>query len=341
MNFGNFQPELMPGAKNAVETCLAVQPGEHVALIADATSSAVAASLAAALEQNRASTTALLLEDFGPRPMRGAPKPVLDALENADVGILAMNPQPGELTARMAIVRVVERRRIRYAHMVGVTPLIMQQGMRADYKMVDRLSEKLRERMLSADSLTVQTEAGTKFSAHFDRNLDWVKTSGLISPRYWSNLPAGEVFTTPATVDGTFVCDATAGDYFNGKYGDLQSTPMKLTIEGGRLTGVECERKDLEKEFWEYCHTDENSDRVGELAFGTNLGLSEMIGILLQDEKFPGVHIAFGDPYGSQTHADWKSKTHVDVLTRNCDVWIDTDQIICKGHYQLDHLGLA
>ena len=33
-----------------------------------------------------------------------------------------------------------------------------------------------------------------------------------------------------------------------------------------RLTKVECERQDLEKEFWEYCHTDENSDRVGELA---------------------------------------------------------------------------
>jgi leucyl aminopeptidase (aminopeptidase T) len=53
------------------------------------------------------------------------------------------------------------------------------------------------------------------------------------------------------------------------------------------------------------------------------------------------VHIAFGDPYGSQTHADWKSKTHVDVLTRKCDVWIDDDQVIEKGQYQLDHLGLA
>ncbi len=252
-----------------------------------------------------------------------------------------MNPQPGELTARMAIVQVVERRRIRYAHMVGVTPQIMQQGMCTDYKLVDRLSDKLRERMLRAETLTVKSEAGTSFAAHFDQKLDWVKTSGLISPRYWSNLPAGEVFTTPATVDGTFVCDATAGDYFNGKYGDLQSTPMKLTIERGRLVRVECARKDLEKEFWEYCHTDENSDRVGELAFGTNLGLSEMIGILLQDEKFPGVHIAFGDPYGSQTHADWKSKTHVDVLTRNCDVWIDGDQIIAKGHYQMQHLGLS
>jgi aminopeptidase len=217
----------------------------------------------------------------------------------------------------------------------------MQQGMRADYHLVDRLSDKLRERMLRAETLTVKTEAGTEFAAHFDRGLDWVKTSGLISPRYWSNLPAGEVFTTPASVDGTFVCDATAGDHFNGKYGDLQSTPLTLTIKAARLVDVECARKDLQQEFWDYCHTDENSDRVGELAFGTNLGLSEMIGVLLQDEKFPGVHLAFGDPYGNQTHADWKSTTHVDVLTRKCDVWIDDDQVLEKGRYQLDQLGLA
>jgi aminopeptidase len=335
------QLELMPGAKNAIETCLNVKPSEHVALIADEPSRAVAASLAAALKDRHAACTALMLEDFGPRPMKAAPPAVLDALETADVGILCMNPQPGELGARMAIVNIVERRQIRYAHMVGVTPQIMQQGMRSDYKMIDRLSDKLRERMLRAETLRVRTDAGTSIDAHFDRGLDWVKTSGLISPRYWSNLPAGEVFTTPATVDGTFVCDATAGDHFNGKYGDLQATPLTLEIKGARLVHVDCKRKDLEREFWEYCHTDENSDRVGELAFGTNLGLSEMIGILLQDEKFPGVHLAFGDPYGSQTHANWKSKTHVDVLTRKCNVWIDSDQIIAKGKYQLEHLGLA
>ena len=341
MEFGPTQLELMPGARNAVETCLAVQPGERVALIADEASRSVAASLAAALEERRAAWTGLLLEDFGPRPMKAAPQGVLRALETDDVGILCMQPLPGELGARMAIVKVVERRRMRYAHMVGVTPEIMQQGMRADYRLVDRLSERVRERMLRAETLIVKTKAGTSFTAHFDRALDWVKTSGLISPRYWSNLPAGEVFTTPATVDGTFVCDATAGDYFNRKYGDLQANPLVLRIEAGRLTGAECSRKDLQREFWEYCHTDENSDRVGELAFGTNLGLTEMIGILLQDEKYPGVHVAFGDPYGNQTHADWASKTHVDVLTRNCDVWIDHDQVIEQGKYRLDCLGLG
>jgi len=341
MSFGIAPPELMAGAKNAVEVCLGVRRGESVTVIADEVSRSVAASLEHALDECGADFSGLLLEDFGPRPISGAPQAVLDALEKTDVGVLCMTPQPGELTARMEIVRVVERRQIRYAHMIGVTPEIMQQGMRADYRKVDELSNLLRERMLHAETLTVKTEAGTSFNARFNPDLDWVKTSGLISPRYWSNLPAGEVFTTPATVDGTFVCDATAGDYFHGKYGDLQATPLVMEITGGRLRHVDCPRKDLEEEFWKYCHTDENSDRVGELAFGTNLGLSRMIGILLQDEKFPGVHIAFGDPYGSQTHANWKSRTHVDVLTRNCDAWIDEDQVIEKGQYRLDHLGLG
>jgi leucyl aminopeptidase (aminopeptidase T) len=240
----------------------------------------------------------------------------------------------------MAIVATVERRQIRYAHMVGVTPRIMREGLRADYRQVDRLSQQLCERMHTAAALRVRTRAGTALIATFDPSLAWVKTSGLINPRYWSNLPAGEVFTTPKSVDGVFICDGTAGDYFNAKYGSLEATPLVLEIAGGRLVRVECARADLRTDFWNYCHTDANSDRVGELAFGTNFGLREMIGILLQDEKFPGVHLAFGDPYGSQTHANWASRTHVDVLTRGCDVWIDDEQVIAEGRYLLDRFDL-
>ena len=111
------------------------------------------------------------------------------------------------------------------------------------------------------------------------------------------------------------------------KYGTWRDA-VTLEIAGGRLQSARCARKDLEREFWAYCHTDAHSDRVGELAFGTNIALSEMIGVLLQDEKIPGVHLAFGDPYGSQTGAPWKSRTHIDVLTRACDVWIDDQQVI-------------
>ena len=212
--------------------------------------------------------------------------------------------------------------------------------MRADYHLVDRLSTRLCERMRAARSLRVETTAGTSLTASFDPSLSWIKTSGLISRRYWSNLPAGEVFTTPASVDGVFVCNGTAGDYFGPKYGDLSSTPLTLEIAGGRLVAARCARSDLEREFWQYCHADGNRDPVGELAFGTNVALEQMIGILLQDEKIPGVHLAFGDPYGSQTGANWKSRTHVDVLTRDCDVWIDDEQVISRGKYQMERLGL-
>jgi leucyl aminopeptidase (aminopeptidase T) len=338
--FGPFSPELAPGAHNAIEVCLAIQPRERVALLADEASREVAASLAAALEDVGAPAESILIEQIAPRPLTRAPREILDALERADAGILCVHPLQGELAARMAIVAAVERRRIRYAHMVGVTPEIMMQGMRADYRLVDRLSTRLCERMRTATGLRVETPFGTSLRATFDPALHWIKTSGIISPRYWSNLPAGEVFTTPASVDGVFVCNGTAGDYFGPKYGDLATTPLTLEITGGRLMGAHCDRADLEQEFRDYCHTDEHSDRVGELAFGTNIALTHMIGILLQDEKIPGVHLAFGDPYGSQTGANWKSRTHVDVLTRDCDVWIDDTQVIEKGRYLLDRLGL-
>ncbi len=340
IDFGPVQPELVEGARNAVDVCLAVEPGERVALIADAASREVAASLAAALDAAGADADRILLEDVASRPLTAAPQPVLDALSRADAGILCVHPLEGELKARMAIVGLVERRMMRYAHMVGVTPRIMMEGMRADYRLVDRLSERLRERMRRASRLRVSTPGGTAFTATFNPSWDWVKTSGIISTRYWSNLPAGEVFTTPASVDGLFVCDGPAGDYFGPKYGDLHDTPLTLRIEAGRLVAADSPRRDLEREFWDYCHADEHSDRVGELAFGTNLGVERMIGVLLQDEKVPGVHIAFGDPYGSQTGADWKSTTHVDVLTRDCDVWIDDEQVIEKGKYLLARFGL-
>jgi leucyl aminopeptidase (aminopeptidase T) len=341
MTFGPASADLLPGARNAVDTCLAIRKGERVALIADEASREVAASLEHALADAGAHAHTLLLESVTGRPMTVAPPAVLDALGVAEAGILCVQPLEGELPARMAIVATVERRRIRYAHMIGVTPRIMREGMRSDYRQIDRLSTRLCERMDRAQSLTVRSPAGTDFTATFDRSLAWVKTSGLINPRYWSNLPAGEVFTTPASVDGTFVCDGTAGDYFNAKYGILDATPLVLEIRAARLVSARSSRGELERDFWTYCHTDRNSDRVGELAFGTNLGLREMIGVLLQDEKVPGVHLAFGDPYGNQTRADWSSTTHVDVLTRGCDVWIDDDQVIAEGRYLLDRFDLA
>jgi leucyl aminopeptidase (aminopeptidase T) len=100
-----------------------------------------------------------------------------------------------------------------------------------------------------------------------------------------------------------------------------------------RLRSAHSSNKELEDEFWRYCHTDENSDRVGEFAIGTNIAVRDVIGNILQDEKIPGIHIAFGNPYGAHTGADWYSSTHIDVVGTNFDIWVDEQPIMRRGQF--------
>src|SRR5262247_2957340 len=99
--FGTAATELEAGARNAVEVCLAIRPDERVALIADEASGDVAASIAAALDEVGAPWQGVLIERVATRPMTAAPAEVLEALEQADAGILCVQPQQGELGARM------------------------------------------------------------------------------------------------------------------------------------------------------------------------------------------------------------------------------------------------
>jgi leucyl aminopeptidase (aminopeptidase T) len=96
---------------------------------------------------------------------------------------------------------------------------------------------------------------------------------------------------------------------------------------------IYCSNKELENELWKYCHTDENSDRVGEFAIGTNIAVKQIIGHILQDEKFPGIHLAFGHPYAEYTGADWISSTHIDVVGTQFNIWIDDFQIMSDGKF--------
>jgi aminopeptidase len=328
-----FDPEYTPGARNAVQVCLRVQPQEKVTVITDHASREIAASIAAELKTVGAGYRAFVLEDLGARPMSDMPAPVLEDLETSQVSIYAVVAQRNELRTRMQMTDVVNRRGIRHAHMVNIERRIMLEGMRADFLKVDELSLRVLEIAQSANTIRARTAAGTDITASLNHNYKWLKTSGIISTKKWGNLPGGEIFTTPGEVNGTFVIDGVVGDYLCAKYGDLRETPLTIHIEGNRLKSAECSNRELQSDFWNYTHTDENSDRVGEFAIGTNIGLHRVIGNILQDEKLPGVHIAFGNPYGAHTGAEWDSSTHIDVVGTRFDIWADDRQIMQAGQF--------
>ena len=71
-----------PGARNAVETCLRVQPAEKVTLIADHSCREIAASLAKALDQAGCRWNGFILEEVASRPCLQMPAIVLDDMES-------------------------------------------------------------------------------------------------------------------------------------------------------------------------------------------------------------------------------------------------------------------
>ncbi|MEZ5418180.1 MAG: aminopeptidase [Vicinamibacterales bacterium] len=333
MKTTTFDAELTPGARNAIRVCLNVQPHERVTVVADRACEEIAASLVHEIEALGAPYGAFVLEDEAPRPLVDLPASIAADMERSQVSIFAVQVQPNELASRMQLTGIVNRRRMRHAHMVNITPQIMCEGMRADYRKVDRLSQKVIEMVRVAKTVRATTPAGSDFTATLNPDYRWLKTSGLISPDKWGNLPGGEIFTTPGEVNGRLVVDGVVGDFLCARFGMLTDTPLTLEIEKNRLVSASSANTELEDAFWRYTHTDENSDRVGEFAIGTNIELTQLIGNILQDEKFPGIHIAFGNPYGVHTGADWHSSTHIDVLGTEYDIWVDDTPLMRRGEF--------
>ncbi len=331
-----FDPQLTPGARNAVRVCLRVQASEKVTVITDEVNLEIAAALVRELEEVGCRYQTWVLEDVATRPLTDFPLAIAEDLDSSQVSIFAAQAQTNELKSRMQMTDVVNRRKTRHAHMVNINKRIMLEGMRADFLKVDRLSVKVLETVCKAKQIRAKTAAGTDLVADLNPNYRWVKTSGIISPEKWSNLPGGEVFTTPGEVNGTFVIDGVVGDYLCAKFGDLKSSPLTIQVKGNRLIEAHSANKELKDDFWAYTHTDENSNRVGEFAIGTNIELKDVIGEILQDEKYPGVHIAFGNPYGAHTGAEWYSSTHIDVVGRNFDIWVDGEQIMRGGQFLIE-----
>lgn len=329
------------GVKQAIENCLKVKKGETVVIITDRETLGIGSALGAAAEKLAGKPVrSFVMEDFGPRPIQFPPA-IKEALATADVSIYAAQGAKGELaTFRQPMIRTIEANpKLRHGHMIGITPEIMTDGMCSDYQEIQRISKLVYEKVKNARTIRVVSDAGNDFTAAFRPDLKWAVSDGDIMPGHWKNLPDGEVFTSPANLNGQIVIDGCLGDFFAERYASLAETPIRIQVKDGRAVreSLQCNNEELKREFAAYVfETDENSSRVGEFAIGTNTGLTHLIYNLLQDEKFPGIHVAFGSPLPGHTGAQWDSKAHVDGVLIKPTIYVDGAPIMTRGQFQLE-----
>ncbi len=327
--------EMLPGARVAIRQCLAVGPADRVFIVSDEETHVIGEALALAARERNAAAELHLLEEFGQRPFT-APSEFLYEIARAfkpTATLYAAQAKPGEIGFRIPLIAMLRKEfNVRHGHMIGISPLLMRTGMLADYERVAERTLQVCERVKDARELRATNDQGTNLVATLDPpRLHWHPWTGLYHEQgQWGNLPEGEAFTCPAHVQGTLTANVM-GDYFSEKYG-LLDPPVTFHLDGV-LVKVDHPNQSLAREIWDYLDGHENGRRIGELAIGTNEFLTKLVGNLLQDEKYPGIHVAFGNPYVNFTGGDWTSQVHVDVLPAHASIWIDGEQIMEKGHF--------
>src|SRR5438309_2291017 len=330
-----MRTEFAAGARNAVRACLNIGDKDRVAIIRDRTRMEIAEAIEEEAVATGATVRGWTMAEIVERPATTFPRTLADELigfrptASFFIGIGLR----GELGFRQPMLHLLaDDLRCRHGHMIGINDVVMTDGMAADYDEIYRLTRKVYEVVRQAERITVNTALGTELVATFAPSVRWVPWDG----RYWEqgrwgNLPEGETFTCPLSLDGVIAAEQM-GDWFTEKYGML-SPPVRLVVKGGRLVGTETPDARLAADIREYMGQHPESNRVGEFAIGTNVGLTRIVGNFLQDEKFPGVHVAFGDPYGFETGADWSCPSHVDVLASHATVSVDGRALMENGRF--------
>lgn len=334
--------EIAYGAKQAVENCVRVQSTDRVVIITDRETKHLGDAIEKAAKAITQQVKLFVMEDFGTRDTNGVnplkfPEAIGAAMSEATVSFYIAQGKKGELkTFRHPMTKYVDQYQLRHAHMIGFTEKMMSTGMAVDYKEVQRVTKLVYDFVHKAKKIRVTTQAGTDMTAEFSPARHWIVSDGDIQPGKWKNLPDGETFTAPININGHVVIDGTLGDFFSEKYGLLEKTPVAYDLKDGWVVkgSIKSTNKELEAEFTKYVfETDQYSARLGEFAIGTNTGLKGLIGNLLQDEKFPGVHIAVGNPYPEKTGADWHSDAHCDGVIKNTTIVVDGTTIMTDGKF--------
>lgn len=276
--------DLSRAVETVIRRCLAVQAGEGVVIVGDASTADIAAALRDEAERAGADATLALTTA---RDVDGAEPPaaVAAALLAADVFIA---PTAWSISHTQARKRASDAG-ARGATMPHVTADMLARLMAADFDLMGGRSRAIAQLLTAADSAHVTCPRGT------DLTLDLTGRSGigddgdLTAPGAFGNLPCGEGFIAPIGGDGVIVASSLAAI-------GLADPPARLTVADGRLATVE--GPEGEQLLAKLSAAGELGTNLAELGVGTN-ERAGLTGNVLEDEKMLGtVHVAFGASAG-------------------------------------------
>jgi hypothetical protein len=188
---------------------------------------------------------------------------------------------------------------------------------------LNNINAGLLHNLRSAERFTVKTSSGSELDVVLDpARYRWVSNRGIPREGAFVLLPAGEVATYPAQISGTLVADGAFNSTAYTKLdARLQGHPTVFEIENNVMIDYHCESPSVKK-LIERCLRLPNADRVGELGFGTNIGIEQFISLNSHlNERYPSVHIGFGQS-NQERGLVHSCDVHIDFIASDCVIEI-------------------
>jgi leucyl aminopeptidase (aminopeptidase T) len=232
-------------------------------------------------------------------------------------------------------------KRIRAFWSPGITKEMYLRSVPIDYEKLREEAKILAEVLEKGKEVHITSEKGTDLWINIDGRKPLKDDGDFRKPGRGGNLPAGEVFISPAVgkSEGVIVFDGTLG---LGGESIIPKEPVRVYVENGLVTKVEggedakrleeairrAEKMALEMGKEEYAR---NAWHLGELGIGLN-PKAQMSGKLLEDEKIrKTIHIAIGANYDN----DAPALNHYDCLVWYPSVEVDGEIIMKKGEFTI------
>ena len=304
--------ELGTAAERAIGQCLDLDASESCVVITDDKRRPIGEALYEAASAVAQETTLL---QYPPGGQHGEepPEPVAAAMAAADAFLAPTTKSISHTRARGDACAAGARG----ATLPGITEAVFVTGLNADYDAIAAHCNDVLAQVADADEVRVTAPAGTDITVE-PGDRPWHTDTGMVhDPGDFSNLPAGETFVAPETATGTYVVDGTMQPH--GLLDEGQQ--LRFEVEDGYVTHISDDdiRAQIEAAAEE---VGRDAYNLAELGIGANVGVTDLVGSVLLDEKAAGtIHIAIGDNAGFGGDTD--APLHLDGIVREPTVEAD------------------
>jgi hypothetical protein len=189
-------------------------------------------------------------------------------------------------------------------------------------------------RMMPAKGIHVSSSSGTSLDIELDsERYRWISNRGVQREGAFLILPPGEVSTFPANINGVLVADGAFNLAVSTSIdARLAAHPVTIEIRDGRVVSYACDNSSVRRLLGSFFDV-KNTDRVGELGFGTNVGIQRFVPLNSHiNERHPGVHLGLGAHQQSFEAVHYRCDIHLDLITSDATIVIDHDEVIQSGH---------